>query len=104
GETMERLAADAATVTGLAFVRPTLDSWVGYGRLEGLERVPVETPPLSDEEKAAIDALQAEIDGLAATLEDEDAEPDACEAAEQQVAELAARIEAIADKPPVLDD
>ena len=103
-EKMEALAADAATVTGLAFVRPTLETWVGYGRLAGLERVPVETPPLDADEKAAIDALQAEIDGLAATLEDEDAEPDACEAAEKRLAELAAQIEAIADKPPVLDD
>jgi ParB family chromosome partitioning protein len=103
-ETMERLASEVASEVGLAFVRPTLESWVGYGRLDGLVRVPLETPELDDDEKAEIDALQAEIDGLADLLEDEEADPEGQDQAEARVAELAARIEAIAEKPPVLGD
>jgi ParB family chromosome partitioning protein len=104
GERMEQLAETMAAETGLAFVRPTLETWVGYGRLDGLARVPVEAAPLSDDEQAAIDTLQAEIDGLVAMLEDEDSDPAEHDTAEAQVADLAARIDAIADKPPVLDD
>jgi ParB family chromosome partitioning protein len=101
---MGQLAEAMAAETGLAFIRPTLESWVGYGRLVGLAGVPIEPPPLSEEDSVAIDALQAEIDGLAAVLEDEDAEPEGQDAAEARIAELASRIEAIADKPALLDD
>jgi len=103
-EKMEALAAAAQAETGLAFVRPTLETWVGYGRLEGLRRVVLDAPELTDEEKETIDQLQAEIDGLAEVIDDEEAEDDAREAAELQVAGLGERIEAIADKRPVLDD
>lgn len=103
-EKMDALAAETAERTGLAFVRPTLDQWVGYGRLDGLERVVLDTPPLTDDEKAQIDRHQAEIDELAATLDDEDADPEAQDAAEARVGALASMIEAIADKPPVLDE
>lgn len=103
-EKMERLAEEAVAETGLAFVRPALESWVGYARLHGLARVAVETPPLTDEERSEIDALQAEIDGLVTTIEDEEAEPEAREQAHARAAELGARIDAIADKVPVLDE
>jgi ParB family chromosome partitioning protein len=77
---------------------------VGYGRLDGLARVSVEAPELTAEEIAEVDALQAEIDGLADVVDDEEAEPDVQEAAETRIAELAARIVAIEGKPPVLDE
>jgi ParB family chromosome partitioning protein len=38
-EKMAALAEQAVALTGLAFVRPTLESWIGYGRLDGLRRV-----------------------------------------------------------------
>jgi ParB family chromosome partitioning protein len=103
-EKMAALAEQAAAETGLAFVRPTLDSWIGYGRRDGLARVTVEAPAPTEEETAEIDALQAEIDGLADTIDDEEVEPAAQEAAEGRIAELSARIETIADKPALLDE
>lgn len=49
-EKMDAAAAEVLAASGLAFVRPTLDHYVGYGRLEGLARVPLDSPPLSDED------------------------------------------------------
>ncbi|HEX4762054.1 MAG TPA: ParB/RepB/Spo0J family partition protein, partial [Sphingomicrobium sp.] len=37
-EKMEAIAAETANETGLAFVRPTLDSWIGHAQAEGLRR------------------------------------------------------------------
>lgn len=103
-EKMDTLASQAVGETGLAFVRPTLDSWVGYAQLEGLRRVPLDMPELNDHEIAAIDAMQEEIDSLALVLDDEDADEAARAKAEAQIDELTARIDAIALKRPVLDD
>jgi ParB family chromosome partitioning protein len=103
GEKMEQLAADTAAEQGLAFVRPTLDSWIGYSVTEGLRRVPVETPPLSDEESATVDELEAQIDDLVGVLEDEETSDEGREAAETKISELNERIEAIVDKPAVID-
>ena len=104
GEKMEALAAQAAAEAGLGWVRPTLDGWIGYGQTEGLRRVPVETPPLTDEESATVDALEGEIDDLAAALEDEEASDEARDEAEARIRDLSDRVDAIVNKTPVIDD
>jgi ParB family chromosome partitioning protein len=101
-EKMETLAAETAATSGLAFVRPTLEAWAGYEVTRGLQRVQLETPPLTDEESAEVEALEAEIEALVAQLEDEQTEDQARGAAEARVREIGARIEAITDKPPLI--
>jgi len=103
-EKLEALAAETAASSGLAFVRPTLESWAGYEVTRGLQRVPLETPPLSAEESAEVGALEAETEELIGQLEDEGTAEEAREAAEVRVREIGARIEAITDKPPVIPD
>ena len=104
GEKMEALAAEAAAETGLAFVRPTLDSWIGHSHVEGLRRVAVETPPLTDEETARVDGLEGEIEDLVGLLEDEETEDADREQAEAKIRDLSEQIDAIIDKRPVIDE
>jgi ParB family chromosome partitioning protein len=47
GEKLQALAQEMAVTTGLAWVRPTLDSWVGHSLTYGLKRVVPEREPLS---------------------------------------------------------
>ena len=101
---MEELAAAAAAEHGLAFVRPTLDGRVGYSATEGLRRVPLETPPLSDEESARVEALEEQIGEFAGLLEDDEADETARSEAEEKIRLLDRQIEAITDKRPVIDD
>jgi ParB family chromosome partitioning protein len=103
-EKLEALAVETAASSGLAFVRPTLESWAGYEVTRGLQRVPLETPPLSDEESAEVEALEAETEDLIGQLEDEETADEAREAAEARLREIGARIEAITAKPPVIPD
>jgi ParB family transcriptional regulator, chromosome partitioning protein len=103
-EKMEALAAETAAEAGLGWVRPTLDSWLGGAQTEGLRRVPIVTPPLTDEESASVDALEGEIEDLALSLEDEEAGEEARDLAEAKIRELGDRIDAILNKPPVIDD
>ena len=103
-EKLEALAADMAVSAGLAFVRPTLESWVAYDLTRDLQRVPLEVPSLSDEENAEVEALEAETEELIGQLEDEGTAEEAREAAEARVREIGARIEAITAKPPVIPD
>lgn len=102
-EKMEALAAEVAAEAGLGWVRPTLDSWIGGGQTQGLRRVPVVTPPLTDEESASVDALEGEIEDLALSLEDEEASEEARDQAEAKIRELSDWIDAIVNKPPVID-
>jgi ParB family transcriptional regulator, chromosome partitioning protein len=103
-EKMESAAAETAAELGIAFVRPTLDSWIGHSQIEGLRRVPVESPPLSDEETLRVDALEDELEDLVGILEDEEAEDSAREQAETRIDDLNQEIDAIINKPPVLDE
>ncbi|MFN3944044.1 MAG: ParB/RepB/Spo0J family partition protein [Allosphingosinicella sp.] len=103
-EKLEALAAETAASSGFAFVRPTLESWAGYEVTRGLQRVQLERPPLTDEESAEVEALEAETEELIGRLEDEETGEEAREAAEARVREIGARIEAITDKPPVIPD
>ncbi|HEY1146290.1 MAG TPA: ParB N-terminal domain-containing protein, partial [Allosphingosinicella sp.] len=102
-EKMEALAAATAAEQGLAFVRPTLDSWIGYPATEGLRRVTVETPPLTDEETARVEALEEQIGELVGLLEDEESDDAARADAEARIRALDSEIDAITDKPPVID-
>jgi ParB family transcriptional regulator, chromosome partitioning protein len=103
-EKMDAIAAETAAETGLAFVRPTLDSWIGHSHLEGLRRVAVETPPLSDEETARVDALEGEIEDLVDRLQCEEMEDLEREQAEAKIRDLGGQIDAIVDKRPVIDE
>jgi ParB family chromosome partitioning protein len=103
-EKMEAAAAEATAEFGLAFVRPTLDSWIGHSHTEGLRRVPVSVPPLTDEETASVDALEGEIEELVELLEQEEVDDPARQAAEAKVRDLGGRIEEIVSKPPVIDE
>ena len=103
-EKMEAVAAQAATEAGLGWVRPTLDSWIGGAQTEGLRRVPVQSPPLTDEESAAVDALEGEIEDLALNLEDDEASEEARDESEAKIRELSDRIDALVNKPPVIDE
>jgi ParB family chromosome partitioning protein len=104
GEKLEALAADTAAETGLGFVRPHLDAWISCADTEGLSRLSLETPRLTDPENAEVDRLEQEIEEIAAGLEDEECSEEAHEAAEARLRELGTRIEAIVDKPPLLDE
>ncbi|HEY0628917.1 MAG TPA: ParB/RepB/Spo0J family partition protein [Sphingomicrobium sp.] len=101
---MEALAVEAAADAGLAWVRPTLERWVGYPLTEGLRRAPVETPGIGDEEQAEVDALDAEIDALVAALETEETGEQERFEAEGRIRELNDRIDAIVNKPPVIGE
>ena len=103
-EKMEALAAQTAAEQGLAFVRPSLDHWLSYSATEGLRRVQLETPPLTDEESARVDELEEEIGGLVDLLEDEESDDAARADAEAKIAELDRALDAIVNKPPVIDD
>ena len=103
-EKMDALAAATSAEQGLAFVRPTLDGHIGYFATEGLRRVPVEAPPLTDEESARVDEFEEEIGGLVDLLEDEATDDAARAEAETKVRELDQAIDAIVNKPPVIPD
>ena len=103
-EKMEALAAATAAEQGLAFVRPTLDSWIGYPATEGLRRVPVETPQLTDEESARVEALEAEIGALVAVLEDEGVDEAGRADAEEKIRALDQEIDGISAKRPVISE
>jgi ParB family chromosome partitioning protein len=103
-EKMEALAASTAAEQGLAFVRPTLDSWIGYPATDGLRRVPVDTPPLTDEESARVAELEEQIGARVSILEDEESDEGDRAEAEEKIPALDREIDAITDKPPVISD
>ncbi len=103
-EKMEALAAEKQAETGLAWVRPTLDSWVPYALTAGLRRIVPEREPLTDEETARIDAAQTDIDERVGVLEDEDATDEARAEADEAIEALEREIAALRDKPVILDE
>ena len=102
-EKLEAIAPSVAADAGLGWVRPTLDTWVGSGETSGLRRLPIERPPLNDEEAASVAALEAEIEDVESLLEIEEDQA-ARTAAEARLAEISDRIGAIVNKPPIFDD
>ena len=103
-EKMEALAAEAAAEAGLGWVKPTLESWVGGAETVGLKRVAIEAIPITGEESATVDALDAEIEDLALGLEDEDLPQDERSRVEASIQALSDRIDAIVNRPPVVDE
>jgi ParB family chromosome partitioning protein len=103
-EEMEALAAQTAASAGLAFVRPTLESWAGYGVTRGLQRVQLDTPRLTEEESAEVEALEAETEELVAGIQDEETDEEARAGAEARIREVGARIDALTDKPPLIPE
>jgi ParB family chromosome partitioning protein len=103
-EKMEALAAETAASSALAFVRPTLESWAGYDVTRGLQRVQLDAPPLTEEEGAEVEALEAESEELVARIEDEETDEEARVAAEARIREIGARIELLTDKPPLIPE
>jgi ParB family chromosome partitioning protein len=101
-EKMDGLAAQTAAETGLGWVRPSLENWLGGAQTAGLRRVPVETPPLTEEESALVDALESEIEDAALGLEDEESPEEERDAAEARIRDLNERIDAIVNKPPAI--
>lgn len=103
-EKMEALAAEKTAETGLAWVRPTLDSWVPYPLTAGLQRIVPEREPLTAEEAARIEAAEAEIDELVGILEDEDSPDTARTEASTKIDALDREIATLRDKPPILEE
>ncbi|HZF43671.1 MAG TPA: ParB/RepB/Spo0J family partition protein [Sphingomonadaceae bacterium] len=99
-EKLQQLSTELAVERGLAWVRPTLECRVGYAQTEGLHRVPVTSPPLTDDDIARIDDLEIQIQEHANLLEQDDLEDAARDAAEARVHDLSGQIEAIANRPP----
>jgi ParB family chromosome partitioning protein len=103
GEKLEALAAEKAAEAGLAWVRPTLEAWVGRAQTEGLQRLRVETAPYTEAEQVRLETLDDELQAANAVLEDEDAGEQAQAEAEARVQAIEAEMEAIADKSPALE-
>jgi ParB family chromosome partitioning protein len=103
-EKMEALAGQATAEAGLGWVRPSLDSWIGHAQTEGLHRVHLETQPLSDTEIAQIDSLEAEIEELAESLEHDEMDEPSRDLVEAKIRKIGEQIDAIVNKPPVIDD
>jgi ParB family transcriptional regulator, chromosome partitioning protein len=103
-EKMEALAAEKQLETGLAWVRPTLDSWVPYALTAGLRRIVPDREPLSDEDSARVDAAQSQIEDLVSVLEDEEASDEAQGEAELAIRSLEREIAALTDRPVLIDE
>lgn len=103
-ERMEALAGEKAADLGLAWVRPTLESWIPYELTAGLRRIVPDREPLTAEEEARIVAAEAEIDALIPVIDAEDTPDEERQEAEDKVREFDREIEFLRDKPPVIDD
>ena len=102
----DRLEVEAAWLAnehGYAFVHATLDSYIQSWRHEDLRHAAIEVPEPDEKERAMVDALEAEIDGLYAAIEDEGTEEQAHKDAEARIAQVEAEIRTIMHRPPVLD-
>ena len=103
-EKMESIAAEKQAETGLAWVRPTLDSYVPYAVTAGLRRIVPERERASEAERARIAAAEAEIDELIPVLDAEDTPGEQRRQAEDRLEELEVEIARLRDKSPVIDD
>jgi ParB family chromosome partitioning protein len=99
---MEEQAKVLAAEQGLAWVKPTLDTYASHDLIEGLVRLPAEPAPLTEEELARLDVLDASYDEHAAILEDEDSAEEAIAAAESTIEAIERECQDIRNRPPVL--
>ena len=103
-EKMDAAASALAAETGFAWVRPTLDRYVDWQQTDGLQRVELETPALTDAEQEQVAVLEAEAASKVALLEDEESSEEERDRAEADLEKLEHAIEAITDRPPVLSE
>ena len=101
-QTMEKAASAKASELGLAWIRPTLGSYVGHDLIEGLHRLPAEPAPLSEAEAEELSELERDYDREAAVLEDEDSTEEEVTKAEEELARIDRAMRALNDRPPVL--
>jgi len=99
---MEEQAKVIAAEQGLAWVKPTLDTYASHGLIEGLVRLPAEPAPLTEAELARLDMLDASYDEHAAILEDEDSAEEAVAAAEATIEAIERECQDLRNRPPVL--
>jgi ParB family chromosome partitioning protein len=99
---MEEQAKVLAAEQGLAWVKPTLDAYASHDLVEGLVRLPVDPAPLTEEELARLDVLDASYDEHAAILEDENSAEEAVTAAEAAIEAIERECQDIRARPPVL--
>lgn len=101
---MEQAASKSAQEYGLAWVRPTLGNYVSHDLVEGLNRLPCEPAPMTEEEAQKLGELEADYDRVAAILEDEDSDEDEVAKAEQELVAIDRAMRALNDRRPVLAD
>lgn len=99
---MEEQAKALAAEQGLAWVKPTLDTYASHDLIEGLVRLPAEPAPLTEAELARLDELDASYDDHAAILEDEESAEEAIAAAEATIEAIERECQDIRNRPPVL--
>lgn len=99
---MEEHASAVAAEQGLAWVKPTLDTYASHDLVGGLVRLPAEPAPLTETEIARLDELDASYDEYAAVLEDEESAEEAVAAAEAAIEAIERECQDIRNRPPVL--
>ena len=99
---MEEHASAVAAEQGLAWVKPTLDTYATHDLVGGLVRLPAEPAPLTEAEIARLDELDASYDEHAAVLEDEESAEEAVAAAEAAIEAIERECQDIRNRPPVL--
>lgn len=100
---MSEIAASLASEAGVAWVKPTLESYVTDDVTEGLQRVPTTELPLTEAEIERLSELDTDYDTAAEILEDEDADEEAVRAAETRISEIDAETAAIRNRPQIID-
>ena len=101
---MEAAAKKTANDLGLAWIRPTLGTYLSHDLIEGLSRLPCEPAPLSEGHAQELSRLEGDYDRVAAILEDEDSDEDEIAKAETEMVVIDRAMRALNDRPPVLAD
>ncbi len=96
----EKLREDAETIRAEGWHWIEVAPDFAYGHTYGLRRLRGEAAPLTDEEQATRDALQAEIDGLEAQYAEADELP---EEVDSRLGEIETAIAAFDERPIVFD-
>lgn len=99
---MEEHASAVAAEQGVAWVKPTLDTYASHDLVGGLVRLPAEPAPLTEAEIARLDELDASYDEHAAILEDEESAEEAVAASEAAIEAIERECQDIRSRPPVL--
>ena len=100
----EAVAKKTANDFGLAWIRPTLGTYVSHDLVEGLSRLPCEPAPLSEGDAQELSRLESDYDRVAAILEDEDSDEDEVAKAETEMVVIDRAMRELNDRPPVLAD